>query len=58
MTLFFVSGCLKETPAKPLLKQKFNPAVEWNNTTHQYAERRNFLNFNDIYSALSGGLVG
>ncbi|MBO4576882.1 MAG: hypothetical protein J5680_07210 [Neisseriaceae bacterium] len=42
----------------PLPKQKFNPAVGWDNTTHHSACGVNLLYFNDFYSALSGGLVG
>ncbi|MBR6025976.1 MAG: hypothetical protein IK065_00045 [Neisseriaceae bacterium] len=47
----------KEIPAKPLLKQKFNPAVVWDNTTHQNAVGVNTLYFNNFLLHPIGRLV-
>ncbi|MBR6026458.1 MAG: hypothetical protein IK065_02540 [Neisseriaceae bacterium] len=49
---------LIETPAKPLLKQKVNPAVGWDNTTHQNAVGVNPLYFNNFLFSPIGRLVG
>ncbi|MBR6026743.1 MAG: hypothetical protein IK065_04005 [Neisseriaceae bacterium] len=38
-----------ETPAKPYQKQKFNPAVEWDNTTHHNAVGVNLLYLTTFY---------
>ena len=50
--IFLFSGNLKklliETPQNPLPKQKFNPAVGWNNTTHHNAVGVNLLYFNNF----------
>ena len=37
-----------ETPTKPYQKQKFNPAVGWDNTTHHNAVGVNLLYFNNF----------
>ncbi|MBR6026613.1 MAG: hypothetical protein IK065_03315 [Neisseriaceae bacterium] len=48
--MFFIEiHLLKETPAKPLLKQKFNPAVGWDNTTYQNAVGVNPLYLNNFF---------
>ncbi|MBR6026646.1 MAG: hypothetical protein IK065_03500 [Neisseriaceae bacterium] len=49
---------LKETPAKPLLKQKFNPAVGWDNTTNQNAAGVNLLYFNNFLFSSIGRFGG
>ena len=51
-------GYLKETPAKPLQKQRVNPAVGWDNTTHQNAAGVNLLYFNNFLFRPIGRLVG
>ncbi|MBR6026607.1 MAG: hypothetical protein IK065_03285 [Neisseriaceae bacterium] len=48
---------LNETPAKPLLKQKFNPAVGLDNTNHQNAVGVNPLYFNNFSFRPIGRLV-
>ena len=45
-------------PCKTLAETNYNPAVGWDNTTHQNSVGVNSLYFNDFYSSLLGGLVG
>ena len=48
---------IDETPTKLLLKQKFNPAVGRDNTTHQNAAGVNQLYFNNFLFLPIGRLV-